>query len=94
MARTRAEIERYVKQHPEKKAEIYTPYTVVQRKEKDLEAIPAPAPTSIDKPRPVESPPEVVVPRSGPSPAPVAASIWGEQALCCSQGCPRGERFG
>ncbi len=28
---TREEIERYVEQHPEKRAEIYSPYTVVRR---------------------------------------------------------------
>ncbi len=36
---TRAEIERYVAQHPEQKAALYSPYTVVRRKGKLLEAI-------------------------------------------------------
>ena len=37
---TRAEIERYVKQHPEKKAELYSPTTVIERKGKELQGIP------------------------------------------------------
>lgn len=37
---TRAEIERYVKQHPNQKDALYSPYTVVRRKGKFLEAIP------------------------------------------------------
>ncbi len=37
---TRAEIEAYVKAHPEKKAEIYSPYTVVVRHGDELEGIP------------------------------------------------------
>ncbi len=37
---TRAEIEQYVKAHPEKKAEIYSPYTVVRRRGQELVGIP------------------------------------------------------
>jgi hypothetical protein len=37
---TRAEIEQYVKQHPEKKVQIYSGYTVVKRRGKDLVGIP------------------------------------------------------
>ena len=37
---TREEIERYVKEHPEKKEEIYSPYAVVRRRGKDLEGLP------------------------------------------------------
>jgi hypothetical protein len=37
---TRAEIEAYVARHPEKKAEIYSPYTVIRRRGQDLEGIP------------------------------------------------------
>jgi len=37
---TRAEIEAYVKDHPEKRAEIYSNTTIVRRKGSDLEAIP------------------------------------------------------
>ena len=37
---TREEIEQYVKDHPEKKAEIYSPYTVVRRRGDDLEGVP------------------------------------------------------
>jgi hypothetical protein len=33
---TRAQIEQYVKDHPEKKAEIYNPFTVVERRGNDL----------------------------------------------------------
>jgi len=37
---TREEIEQYVKEHPEKKAEIYSPYTVVERKDGQLVGVP------------------------------------------------------
>ncbi|HLJ47735.1 MAG TPA: hypothetical protein VKU01_17080 [Bryobacteraceae bacterium] len=37
---TRAEIEEYVKKHPEQKDAIYSPYTVIRRKGDRLEAIP------------------------------------------------------
>jgi hypothetical protein len=37
---TRAEIEKYVAAHPEKKAEIYDPYTVVRRRGEELVGIP------------------------------------------------------
>ena len=37
---TRAEIEQYVKQHPDKRDEIYSPYTIVRRKGKELVGIP------------------------------------------------------
>ena len=37
---TRAEIERYSSAHPEKKAEIYSPYTVVRRRGAELVGIP------------------------------------------------------
>ena len=37
---TREEIERYVQAHPEKKEEIYSPYTVVRRRGNDLEGLP------------------------------------------------------
>jgi hypothetical protein len=37
---SREQIERYVKDHPEKRAEIYSPTTVVQRNGNDLEAVP------------------------------------------------------
>ncbi len=37
---TRAEIERYVKENPGKKAEIYSPYTVVRRQGRELVGIP------------------------------------------------------
>jgi hypothetical protein len=37
---TRAEIERYVREHPEKKAELYSPYTVVRRQGAELVGIP------------------------------------------------------
>ncbi|HTD25273.1 MAG TPA: hypothetical protein VK738_21675 [Terriglobales bacterium] len=37
---TREQLEQYVKDHPEKKAEIYSGYTVIRQKGKDLEAIP------------------------------------------------------
>ena len=37
---TRAGIEEYVRAHPGKKADIYSPYTVVRRNGNDLEAIP------------------------------------------------------
>lgn len=37
---TRADIERYVKDHPGKKAEIYSPYTVVRRQGGELAGIP------------------------------------------------------
>jgi len=37
---TREQLEQYVKDHPEKKAEIYNGYTVIRQKGKDLEAIP------------------------------------------------------
>ncbi|HEV8524545.1 MAG TPA: Zn-dependent hydrolase [Terriglobales bacterium] len=36
---TREEVERYVKEHPEKKEEIYSPYTVVRRRGNDLEGL-------------------------------------------------------
>ncbi|HEX6908440.1 MAG TPA: Zn-dependent hydrolase [Terriglobales bacterium] len=37
---TQAQIEQYVQQHPESKAEIYSPYTVVRRRGKDLVGVP------------------------------------------------------
>ncbi|HKD14163.1 MAG TPA: Zn-dependent hydrolase [Candidatus Angelobacter sp.] len=37
---TRDEIEAYVAKHPEKKAEIYSPYTVVKRQDDDLIGVP------------------------------------------------------
>src|SRR5262249_30879962 len=37
---TRAEIEAYVAKHPEKKAQIYSPFTVVKRQGADLIAVP------------------------------------------------------
>ena len=37
---TRGQIEQYVKDHPEKKAEIYSPYTVVRRDGDDLVGVP------------------------------------------------------
>ncbi len=37
---TRAAIEQYVKQHPEKKAQIYSPYTVVRRSGSELIGVP------------------------------------------------------
>jgi len=37
---TRERVEQYVKEHPEKKAEIYSPYTVVRWHGKDLEGVP------------------------------------------------------
>lgn len=37
---TRADIEAYVKAHPEKKDEIYSPYTVIRRRGDELESIP------------------------------------------------------
>ena len=37
---TREQIERYVKKHPEKKEEIYNPYTVVRRQGRELVGIP------------------------------------------------------
>jgi hypothetical protein len=37
---TREQIEQYVKDHPDKKAEVYNPYTVVRRNGNDLEGIP------------------------------------------------------
>jgi hypothetical protein len=37
---TREQIEQYVKEHPEKKAEIYSPYTVVRRKGAELVGVP------------------------------------------------------
>jgi hypothetical protein len=37
---TREEIEKYVAQHPEKKDEIYSPYTEVRRRGDDLEGLP------------------------------------------------------
>jgi hypothetical protein len=37
---TRDEIEQYVAKHPEKKAEIYSPYTIVRRFNGDLEGVP------------------------------------------------------
>lgn len=37
---TRDEIEQYVAKHPEKKAEIYNPYTIVRRFNGDLEGVP------------------------------------------------------
>jgi Peptidase family M49 len=37
---TRQEIEAYVAQHPEKKAQIYSPYTVIKRQGNDLVAVP------------------------------------------------------
>jgi hypothetical protein len=37
---TRDQIEQYVKAHPEKRAEIYSPYTVVEWRGKDLECVP------------------------------------------------------
>lgn len=37
---TRDEIEQYVKQHPEKKGEIYSPYTIVERQGADLIGVP------------------------------------------------------
>ncbi len=37
---TREEIEQYVKDHPEKKNDIYSGYTIVRRQGKELEAIP------------------------------------------------------
>jgi hypothetical protein len=37
---TRAQIEQYVQQHPEQKAALYNPYTVVERQNGKLEAIP------------------------------------------------------
>jgi len=40
VALTREQIEDYVKRHPEKKAEIYSPYTVLRRRGEQLEGIP------------------------------------------------------
>lgn len=37
---TREQIEQYVKGHPEKKAEIYSPYTIVERRGEDLVGVP------------------------------------------------------
>jgi hypothetical protein len=37
---TREQLEQYVKQHPEKKQEIYSGYTVIRRRGNELEAIP------------------------------------------------------
>jgi hypothetical protein len=37
---TRAQIEQYVQQHPEQKAAVYNPYTVVERQNGKLAAIP------------------------------------------------------
>lgn len=37
---TREQIEQYVAKHPEKKAEIYSPYTIVRRLNGDLEGVP------------------------------------------------------
>jgi len=37
---TREQVEQYVKEHPEKKAEIYSPFTVVRRQGDALEAVP------------------------------------------------------
>ncbi|HZS51688.1 MAG TPA: Zn-dependent hydrolase [Bryobacterales bacterium] len=37
---TREQIEKYVQQHPEKKAEIYSPYTVVRRRGRELAGVP------------------------------------------------------
>lgn len=37
---TREEIEKYVAQHPEKKAELYSPFTVVRRRGSELEGVP------------------------------------------------------
>jgi len=37
---TREEIERYVKEHPEKRAEIYSPHTIVRRHGDELEGVP------------------------------------------------------
>ena len=37
---TREQIEQYVKEHPEKKAEIYSPYTVVERRDSQLAGVP------------------------------------------------------
>src|SRR5262249_14083108 len=37
---TRQEIEAYVAKHPEKKAQIYSPYTVIKRQGDDLVAVP------------------------------------------------------
>jgi hypothetical protein len=37
---TREQIEQYVKQHPEKKAELYSPYTVVRWHSEELEGLP------------------------------------------------------
>ncbi len=37
---TREQIEAYVKKHPDKRAEIYSPYTVVRRRGDELEGIP------------------------------------------------------
>ncbi len=37
---TRDQIEAYVKSHPDKKAQIYSPYTVVRRNNKDLVGVP------------------------------------------------------
>ncbi len=37
---TREQIEEYVREHPEKKAEIYSPYTVVRRRGHDLVGVP------------------------------------------------------
>ncbi|HSB76522.1 MAG TPA: hypothetical protein VLC12_12785, partial [Terriglobales bacterium] len=36
---TRAQVEEYVQQHPESKAEIYSPYTVVRRRGKELAGV-------------------------------------------------------
>ncbi len=47
---TRAQLEQYVSQHPEKKAELYSPYTVVHRIGQVLTGVPRPGPYARQRP--------------------------------------------